>query len=268
MIVGTAPVECVRGKTWDYANTVGVNFVQERERIIRQQQEAIRELSTPVLQVRERLLLLPLIGGIYVVEAASEPSPVRAPMGPGWERVSAGMVETEAGPLLVIDVAALIGCGVLTGVGGGVLGIGVNRVPVAAERADADILVLELLLPRLGFPGVGQQLGDRAMGGIRVASRSDLHCLEAQGGNLLEHLLQRQLGIGRVKDANRDFLLLVSCFAGQETRCGCRLPLDGGNCSYRGRSHYGTCRSKKSTPAHTGPPLSTHAVFLPRLFVK
>lgn len=29
------------------ANTVGVSFVQERERIIRQQQEAIRELSTP-----------------------------------------------------------------------------------------------------------------------------------------------------------------------------------------------------------------------------
>jgi rsbT co-antagonist protein RsbR len=34
------------------ANTVGVNFVQE----------AIRELSTPVLQVRERLLILPIIG--------------------------------------------------------------------------------------------------------------------------------------------------------------------------------------------------------------
>jgi rsbT co-antagonist protein RsbR len=33
------------------ANTVAVGFVQERERIIRQQQEAIRELSTPVLQV-------------------------------------------------------------------------------------------------------------------------------------------------------------------------------------------------------------------------
>ncbi len=44
------------------ANTVGVNFVQERERIIRQQQEAIRELSTPVLQVREQLLILPIIG--------------------------------------------------------------------------------------------------------------------------------------------------------------------------------------------------------------
>ena len=46
------------------ANTVSVSFVQERERIIRQQQEAIRELSTPVLQVRERLLILPIIGVI------------------------------------------------------------------------------------------------------------------------------------------------------------------------------------------------------------
>ena len=44
------------------ANTVAINFVQERERVIRQQQEAIRELSTPVLQVRERLLILPIIG--------------------------------------------------------------------------------------------------------------------------------------------------------------------------------------------------------------
>jgi len=46
------------------ATTVGVGFVQERERIIRQQQEAIRELSTPVLPVRERLLILPIIGAI------------------------------------------------------------------------------------------------------------------------------------------------------------------------------------------------------------
>src|SRR6201990_778688 len=46
------------------ANTVAVSFVQERERVIREQQEAIRELSTPVLQVRERLLILPIIGVI------------------------------------------------------------------------------------------------------------------------------------------------------------------------------------------------------------
>jgi rsbT co-antagonist protein RsbR len=39
-------------------------LVFERERVIRQQQEAIRELSTPVLQIRDRLLLLPIIGVI------------------------------------------------------------------------------------------------------------------------------------------------------------------------------------------------------------
>lgn len=44
------------------AVTVGVSFVEERERVIREQEEAIRELSTPVLQVRERLLILPIIG--------------------------------------------------------------------------------------------------------------------------------------------------------------------------------------------------------------
>ncbi len=44
------------------AVTVGVSFVEERERVIREQQEAIRELSTPVLQVRDRLLILPIIG--------------------------------------------------------------------------------------------------------------------------------------------------------------------------------------------------------------
>src|SRR5437762_2518930 len=44
------------------ATTVAAGFGQERERVIREQQEAIRELSTPVLPVRERLLILPIIG--------------------------------------------------------------------------------------------------------------------------------------------------------------------------------------------------------------
>jgi rsbT co-antagonist protein RsbR len=48
---------------FDLALIVDV-LVTERERIIRQQQEAIRELSTPVLQIRDRLLLLPIIGVI------------------------------------------------------------------------------------------------------------------------------------------------------------------------------------------------------------
>jgi rsbT co-antagonist protein RsbR len=39
-------------------------LVAENARVIRQQADAIRELSTPVLQIRERLLLLPIIGVI------------------------------------------------------------------------------------------------------------------------------------------------------------------------------------------------------------
>ena len=51
------------------AITVAVGFVRERERVIREQQEAIRELSTPVLPVRERLLILPIIGLIDPLRA-------------------------------------------------------------------------------------------------------------------------------------------------------------------------------------------------------
>ena len=43
-----------------------------------------------------------------VVEALSEPAAVRGAMEPGWDRVAQGMVETEQGPLLLIDVTALI----------------------------------------------------------------------------------------------------------------------------------------------------------------
>ena len=51
------------------ANTVAVSFVQERERVIREQQKAIRELSTPVLPVREQLLILPVIGTVDPLRA-------------------------------------------------------------------------------------------------------------------------------------------------------------------------------------------------------
>jgi len=43
-----------------------------------------------------------------VIEALSDPTPIRAAMGEGWERVALGMVETGDGPLLLVDVASLI----------------------------------------------------------------------------------------------------------------------------------------------------------------
>jgi len=48
---------------------VALAFIEEREKIVREQQLAIRELSTPVLQVRDRLLILPIIGIIDSVRA-------------------------------------------------------------------------------------------------------------------------------------------------------------------------------------------------------
>jgi rsbT co-antagonist protein RsbR len=42
---------------------------EEREKVVRLQQEAIRELSTPVLQLREGLLMLPIIGVIDSIRA-------------------------------------------------------------------------------------------------------------------------------------------------------------------------------------------------------
>jgi purine-binding chemotaxis protein CheW len=43
-----------------------------------------------------------------VVEARSDPAPLRAAMRRGWEAVSLGLVETDGTPLLLVDVAALI----------------------------------------------------------------------------------------------------------------------------------------------------------------
>jgi purine-binding chemotaxis protein CheW len=68
--------------------------------------DGIREAAVVELDGHHYALLVDVVED--VVEAHGEPSPVRAAMGDGWERVSQGMVETEAGPLLLIDVAALV----------------------------------------------------------------------------------------------------------------------------------------------------------------
>jgi purine-binding chemotaxis protein CheW len=69
--------------------------------------DGIREAAVVEIDGHHYALIVDLVED--VVEAESEPQPVRAAMGPGWERVSQGMVDTEVGPLLVVDVAALIG---------------------------------------------------------------------------------------------------------------------------------------------------------------
>ena len=66
----------------------------------------IREAAVVEFDGHHYALIVDLVED--VIEALSEPSPVRAAMEPGWERVSKGMVDSESGPLLMVDVAALI----------------------------------------------------------------------------------------------------------------------------------------------------------------
>jgi rsbT co-antagonist protein RsbR len=77
------------------AVTVGVSFVEERERVIREQQEAIRELSTPVLQVRERLLILPIIGA------------VDSPRARQLTEQLLGAIQTNRARVVVIDITGV-----------------------------------------------------------------------------------------------------------------------------------------------------------------
>ena len=68
--------------------------------------DGIREAAVVELDGHHYALIVDLVED--VVEALSDPVPMRAAMGEGWERVSQGMVETENGPLLVVDVGALV----------------------------------------------------------------------------------------------------------------------------------------------------------------
>lgn len=43
-----------------------------------------------------------------VAEALGDPSPVPGEAGPGWERVSQGLIETDRGPALLIDLGTLL----------------------------------------------------------------------------------------------------------------------------------------------------------------
>ncbi|MEO7563647.1 MAG: chemotaxis protein CheW [Sphingomicrobium sp.] len=68
--------------------------------------DGIREAAVVELDGHHYALIVDMVQD--VIEAQSDPVPVRAAMGPGWERVATGMVESELGPLLLVDVAALV----------------------------------------------------------------------------------------------------------------------------------------------------------------
>jgi purine-binding chemotaxis protein CheW len=68
--------------------------------------DGIREAAVVELDGHHYALIVDSVDD--VVEALSDTAPVRAAMGEGWERVSQGMIETEVGPLLLVDIAAIV----------------------------------------------------------------------------------------------------------------------------------------------------------------
>ena len=68
--------------------------------------DGIHEAAVIELDGHHYALLVDSVGD--VVEARSDPAPLRAAMRRGWEAVSLGLVETDGTPLLLVDVAALI----------------------------------------------------------------------------------------------------------------------------------------------------------------
>ena len=68
--------------------------------------DGIREAAVVELQGHHYALIVDSVED--VVEAQSDPVPVRVAMEAGWEHVSLGMVDTEEGALLLVDVSVLI----------------------------------------------------------------------------------------------------------------------------------------------------------------
>ncbi|MEP7316825.1 MAG: chemotaxis protein CheW [Sphingomicrobium sp.] len=69
--------------------------------------DGIREAAVVELDGHHYALIVDSVED--VVEATGDPTPVQAAMGEGWERVSLGLIDTEEGPFLLVDIAALVG---------------------------------------------------------------------------------------------------------------------------------------------------------------
>jgi rsbT co-antagonist protein RsbR len=155
------------------AVTVGVSFVQERERVIRQQQTAIRELSTPVLKVRDQLLILPIIGALDTERARQL-----------TEQLLNGIRENRA-KVVVIDI---------TGVPS--IDISVANHMVQAVRASA-LMGARVIITGLSA-GIAQTLVDLGVDLSMMQSVGDL-----QGG-IEEAERQLKYAVTRTGDANRN----------------------------------------------------------------
>jgi len=156
------------------AVTVGVSFVQERERVIREQQSAIRELSTPVLKVREQLLILPIIGALDASRARQL-----------TEQLLKGIRDNRA-KVVVIDITGVpsIDMTVANHMVQAVRASGLMGARVIITGLSADIAQT---LVGLGVDlSMMQSVGD-LQGGIEEAERQLSYAVTRTGSSAPEH---------------------------------------------------------------------------------
>jgi chemotaxis signal transduction protein len=71
-------------------------------------EETAHRRRTVVVEHEGHLYGLLVDGADDIVAATEEPTPLGADAGTGWQRVAHGRVESEAGALLLLDIAALV----------------------------------------------------------------------------------------------------------------------------------------------------------------
>lgn len=158
------------------AVTVGVSFVQERERVIGQQQAAIRELSTPVLKVREQLVILPIIGALDDARA-----------GQLTEQLLHGIRENRA-KIVVVDI---------TGVPA--IDVSVANHLVQAVRASG-LMGARVILTGLSA-AIAQTLVDLGVDLSMIQSVGDLQGGIEEGERQLNYAVTRVRGASREAEA-------------------------------------------------------------------
>src|SRR5260370_17731836 len=97
------------------------------------------------------------------------------------------------------------------------LGIGMNGVAVAAESGDANSPVFKPFLPSLGLAAVGDEIVQGAVDIVRIASRADLHGLEAQRADLVQHGVEGEMFIDRIENADWDLAHVTGRRRGRRT---------------------------------------------------
>src|SRR5713226_80883 len=136
----------------------------------------------------------------------------------------------------------------------GMLGIGMDGVAMATESGNANPAVFKLFQPGFCFTAVGDEVVERTMRIVRIASRANLHGLKTEGGDFVQHGVERQMFVDRIEHADGNLAQLSGRLGRENTwKQGlktCRMgehftPGNGSRQQAAGHSH-------KLPPSHGG----------------